>query len=213
MGLLYYVKVWYSGRQRDSLLLDDTDDAETGANEAPLPPSEDALEDEPLASPSAVSNAAMNSPAILPHVTISTENENSASARPTGARRKEKEEDPKTVFGIPPLTEADRFRPNRDTKINNAATAIIETHQEANMALRSATGGSNFASGTSSSPHPPFSSYFQDNITEDDILPFFDRRIYEGIKDDTPPLIRRAKEIIDKSQAMFKKSQKKKDWE
>ncbi len=51
-------------------------------------------------------------------------------------------------------------------------------------------------------PNPPFSSYFE-GAQADQLPSGFDRTLYEGIKD-TPPMIRKAKQIIAKYQNQYK---------
>ncbi len=118
--------------------------------------------------------------------------------RPKQNRRPIAPDEEQAPLCIPPLTEADRFDP--ETFYKREARK-----REARATLNPVPSGADADAGISASvPNPPFTSYW-DNVTDETIIPHFDRRIFEGVKEDTPPLIRRAKQIIDKYQIIFKK--------
>ncbi len=54
-------------------------------------------------------------------------------------------------------------------------------------------------------PMAPYSSYFEDvDLTEDTSLPYFDRTLFDGIKD-SPPIIRRAKKLWSQAKERMRK--------
>ncbi len=119
-----------------------------------------------------------NDPAILRDITETTQHSHPSSA--TGARPKQK---------------APSIRESHDANLgSDRHTAVLTLNAPAASNINTSAGIL-----SASVPNPPFSSYFEKEVTEDDIIPHFDRRIFEGVKD-TPPLIRKARQIIAKYQ-------------